>query len=100
MKLLPHWLNWLIEAESLISVELNAENLDNFAAQVINWQQSVQSQLPSQLSADSERKAAMQLQVYSEQLVTKLTTFRSVLQSEQQQLIKQNIARTAYNNAR
>jgi hypothetical protein len=100
MKLPQHWLNWLIEAETLTAAELNGENIDAFAAQVTDWQRRIQSHLPIQLNLDSERKAAMQLQAYSDELVAKLTKLRTGLQAEQQQLVKQKQARSAYNKAR
>lgn len=100
MGLAQHWLNGLIEAESLSSVELNKENLEGFAAAVNQWQQGVQTHLPVKPSSAAERKAIESLQTYSEQLILKLTRFRAALQAEQQQLIKENLARSAYNKAR
>ncbi len=100
MKLTQNWLNWLIEAETLTAAELNGENIDAFAAQVTDWQQRIESHLPAHLNLESERKAAMQLQAYSDKLVAKLTKLRIGLQAEQQQLVKQKQARSAYNKAR
>jgi hypothetical protein len=100
MQELPTWLNQLIEAQNLCSTELSNDNLTEFVASVSQWQQAIQLGLPKETNDESERRAIEQLRVYSEQLIEKLSQFRSRLQTEQQQLIKQNTARSAYNKAR
>lgn len=100
MQALPTWLNQLIEAQNLCSTELTNDNLTEFVASVSQWQQAIQLELPKEANDESERRAIEQLRVYSEQLIEKLSQVRSKLQTEQQQLIKQNMARSAYNKAR
>ena len=100
MQALPTWLNQLIEAQNLCSTELSNDNLAEFVASVSQWQKAIQLELPKEPHGETERRAIEQLRVYSEQLIEKLSQFRSRLQTEQQQLIKQNTARSAYNKAR
>lgn len=100
MQPLPTWLNQQIEAQNLCSTELTNDNLTEFVASVSQWQKAIQLELPKELNDESERRAIEQLRVYNDQLIEKLSQFRSRLQTEQQQLIKQNMARSAYNKAR
>lgn len=94
------WINLFIQAQILSSTELTSDNLVEFVASVSQWQQTIHSALPEEVIDEAECRAIQQLRVYSEQLIEKLSQFRSRLQTEQQQLIKKNVAISAYNKTR
>jgi hypothetical protein len=92
-------LNCLITAEAL-SAQVGEGDTDllDYAQRVDDWKQSVESvvaQLPKPLR-DVDRRGVEQLIQQSEAIVSCLTQLKRLMYAEQQHLIKNNTALSAY----
>ena len=95
-------LNRLIEAQELTSVELTGDSIESHVDAVNQWRDKVltTNALLDASITHEEKLAVMELETYSSLLIERLNVFLKQLQIEQQQLIKQNLAISAYNKAR
>lgn len=95
-------LNRLIEAQKLTSDELTIEKIEIYVDAVNLWREQVLDTIVdfTNTLSHEERLAVTQLEVYNAALIERLTSFLKQLQAEQQQLMKQNLAISAYNKAR
>lgn len=94
-------LNVLIEAESLLTMQLDDAHLNGYIEHIHRWQKRVESVVlfvqPNM--SEMEKGAIGQLAQYSELLVQRLTVFRKEMQAAQQRMIKRHAAVTAYSDA-
>lgn len=94
-------LNRLIEAHKLSSDELTAEKIETYVDAVNQWREQVldtTAKLDKPLTHE-EILAVNQIELYSTELIERLSLFLKQLQAEQQQLVKQKQVRSAYNKA-
>lgn len=95
-------LNRLIEAQALQQRVLDEHSLESFAEEVERWRLSLLVVLATlaQPMTSEESAAVETLQQQSELLITRLIHCRKMLQLGHQQLVRQSLALSAYNNAR
>lgn len=95
-------LNRIIEAQSLLSIELTTDSIENYTHDIDQWKNRVSDMLliMGESKNNEERQALKQLDAYSSALIERLSVFLRQLHNEQQQFVKQNIALSAYSKAR
>lgn len=94
-------LNRLIEAQELTCVQLTRDSIESHVDSVNQWKDRVLATIAllGESRTHEESLAVTQLEVHSSVLIERLNLFLQQLQTEQQQLMKQNLARSAYNKA-